>query len=113
MDRADFFEQVYQVVRLVPRGRVTSYGTIAAYLGSKGSSRMVGYAMNGAHNVHPPVPAHRVVNRQGLLTGKYHFESPSRMQELLEAEGIQVQNDQVTNFKTLFWDPALELDLEA
>jgi methylated-DNA-protein-cysteine methyltransferase-like protein len=113
MDRADFFEQVYQVVRLVPRGRVTSYGTIAAYLGSKGSSRMVGYAMNGAHTVNPPVPAHRVVNRQGLLTGKFHFESPSRMQELLEAEGVQVLNDQVTNFKTLFWDPALELDLEA
>jgi methylated-DNA-protein-cysteine methyltransferase-like protein len=113
MDRADFFEQVYQVVRLVPRGRVTTYGTIAAYLGSKGSSRMVGYAMNWAHNVHPPVPAHRVVNRQGLLTGKFHFESPSRMQELLEAEGVQVLNDQVTNFKTLFWDPALELDLEA
>lgn len=113
MDRTDFFEQVYQVVRLVPRGRVTSYGTIAAYLGSKGSSRMVGYAMNAAHTVHPPVPAHRVVNRQGLLTGKYHFESPNRMQELLEAEGVQVLNDQVQNFKTLFWDPALELDLEA
>jgi methylated-DNA-protein-cysteine methyltransferase-like protein len=74
---------------------------------------MVGYAMNGAHTVHPPVPAHRVVNRQGLLTGKFHFESPSRMQELLEAEGVQVLNDQVTNFKTLFWDPALELNLEA
>jgi methylated-DNA-protein-cysteine methyltransferase-like protein len=113
MDRADFFEQVYQVVRLIPRGRVTSYGTIAAYLGTKGSSRMVGYAMNGAHTVYPPVPAHRVVNRQGLLTGKHHFESPSRMQELLEAEGIAVQNDQVQHFKKLFWDPALELDLEA
>jgi methylated-DNA-protein-cysteine methyltransferase related protein len=113
MDRADFFEQVYQVVRLIPRGRVTSYGTIAAYLGTKGSSRMVGYAMNGAHTVYPPVPAHRVVNRQGLLTGKHHFESPSRMQELLEAEGIVVQNDQVQHFKKLFWDPALELDLEA
>ena len=113
MDRADFFEQVYQVVRLIPRGRVTSYGTIAAYLGTKGSSRMVGYAMNGAHTVYPPVPAHRVVNRQGLLTGKHHFESPSRMQELLEAEGIAVLNDQVQHFKKLFWDPALELDLEA
>ena len=113
MDRADFFEQVYQVVRLVPRGRVTSYGTIAAYLGSKGSSRMVGYAMNGAHTVHPPVPAHRVVNRLGLLTGKFHFENPNRMQELLEAEGTEVLNDQVKNFKHLFWDPALELDLEA
>jgi len=113
MDRADFFEQVYQVVRLIPRGRGTSYGTIAAYLGTKGSSRMVGYAMNGAHTVYPPVPAHRVVNRQGLLTGKHHFESPSRMQELLEAEGIAVLNDQVQHFKKLFWDPALELDLEA
>jgi methylated-DNA-protein-cysteine methyltransferase-like protein len=113
MERADLFEQVYQVVRLVPRGRVTSYGTIAAYLGSKGSSRMVGYAMNGAHTVHPPVPAHRVVHRLGLLTGKFHFENPNRMQELLEAEGTEVLNDQVKNFKHLFWDPALELDLEA
>lgn len=81
MDRADFFDQVYQVVRLIPAGRVSSYGAIAAYLGTKGSSRMVGYAMNGAHSVHPPVPAHRVVNRNGLLTGKHHFGSPTAMQD--------------------------------
>ena len=113
MDRADFFEQVYQVVRLVPRGRVTSYGTIAAYLGTKGSSRMVGYAMNGAQSVHQLVPGHRVVNRQGLLPGQYHFESHSRMKELLEAEGGEAQNAQVQHCKKHFWDPALELDFEA
>ena len=107
----DFFEQVYQVVRLVPVGRVTSYGAIAAYLGAKSSSRLVGYAMNGSHQQQPPVPAHRVVNRKGLLTGKVHFEHPHRMQELLEAEKIQVVNDQVVDFEKLFWDPAKELVL--
>jgi methylated-DNA-protein-cysteine methyltransferase-like protein len=112
MDRASFFDQVYQVVRLIPEGRVTSYGAIASYLGTKGSSRMVGYAMNGATAVIPPVPAHRVVNRNGLLTGKFHFESPSKMQELLEAEGVKVNNDKVVDFKSHYWDPALEIDLE-
>ena len=112
MDRASFFDQVYQVVRLVPKGRVTSYGAIASYLGTKGSSRMVGYAMNGATAVIPPVPAHRVVNRNGLLTGKFHFESPSKMQELLEAEGVKVNNDKVVDFKSHYWDPILEIDLE-
>lgn len=102
---------VYQVVRLVPRGRVTSYGAIAAYLGAKSSSRVVGYAMNGAHNVTPAVPAHRVVNRQGLLTGKHHFATPFQMQELLEKENIVVKNDQVQNFKALYWDPTQELKL--
>ena len=112
MDRASFYDQVYQVVRLIPPGRVTSYGAIAAYLGTKGSSRMVGYAMNGAHNLHPPVPAHRVVNRSGLLTGKFHFSPPELMEQLLEQEGIRVINDQIENFKAVYWNPAIELDLE-
>lgn len=107
----DFFEQVYQVVRLIPPGRVTSYGAIAAYLGSKGSARLVGYAMNAAHQQHPPVPAQRVVNRLGLLTGKHHFGQPTRMQQLLEAEGVVVVEDQVRDFKQLFWDPRVELAL--
>lgn len=107
----DFFDQVYQVVRLIPPGRVTSYGTIAAYLGSKGSSRLVGYAMNAAHGQQPPVPAQRVVNRNGLLTGKHHFAYPTHMQELLEAEGIEVKDDQVVDFKNRFWDPAVALAL--
>lgn len=112
MDSASFYQQVYQVVALIPRGRVTSYGAIAAYLGSKGSSRMVGYAMNEAHKSKPSLPAQRVVNRNGLLTGKFHFGSLTKMQELLESEGIKVENDQIQNFKTLFWDPAIEIDLE-
>lgn len=111
MPQKDFFEMVYQVVRLVPKGRVTSYGAIAAYLGSKGASRQVGYAMNGAHRVKPKVPAHRVVNRTGLLTGKHHFETPYQMQELLEKEKIKVKNDMVQDFAKLFWDPANELKI--
>lgn len=111
MDRADFFEQVYQVVRLIPKGRVTSYGAIANYLGTRGSSRMVGYAMNGSHTVQPLVPAHRVVNRNGLLTGKYHFASAIAMQDALEKEGIIVIDDQVQDFTNVFWDPNTELDL--
>lgn len=107
----DFFQQVYQVVRLIPKGRVTSYGAIAAYLGAKGSSRLVGYAMHGAGNAKPRVPAHRVVNRNGLLSGKHHFETPFRMQELLEKEKIKVKNDKIVDFKKLFWDPAEELKL--
>jgi len=106
-----FFEQVYAVARLVPRGRVTSYGAIAKYLGTARSSRMVGWAMNGAHQVKPKVPAHRVVNRVGVLTGKHHFGSPTKMKELLEKEGIKVKNDQVKDFKELFWDPMKELSL--
>ena len=107
----DFFQMVYQVVRLVPKGRVTSYGAIAAYLGAKSSSRVVGYAMNGAHQVKPKVPAHRVVNRNGLLTGKHHFETPYHMQELLAKEKIIVENDSIVDFKKLFWDPSIELKL--
>lgn len=103
-----FFEQVYEVVKLIPRGRVSTYGAIATYLGAVRASRMVGWAMNAAHTF-PDVPAHRVVNRNGLLTGKHHFATPSLMQELLEQEGVSVQEDQVVNFKQLFWNPNTEL----
>ncbi len=106
----DFFENVYAVVRLIPSGRVTNYGAIARYLGSARSSRMVGWAMNAAHSL-PDVPAHRVVNRIGLLTGKMHFSTPSRMGELLRSEGIAVENDQIIDFKDVFWDPNVELAL--
>ena len=109
MDKESFFEKVYEVARLIPKGRVTSYGAIAAFLGTKGSSRIVGYAMNGAGSAYPPVPAHRVLNRNGLLTGKHHFGSPTMMQQLLENEGIKVEDDKVVNFRNLFWDPAVEL----
>jgi methylated-DNA-protein-cysteine methyltransferase-like protein len=108
---SDFFLQVYQVVRLIPKGRVTSYGAIAKYLSSPKASRSVGYAMNAAHDQKPTVPAHRVVNRNGLLTGKHHFSSPDAMQFLLEKEGVKVKSDQVVNFDALFWDPTLELAL--
>lgn len=104
-----FFEDVYAVVRLIPRGRVTSYGAIAKYLGSGGSSRMVGWAMNAAHGQHPPVPAQRVVNRVGLLTGRHHFSTPDTMQHLLEKEGIAVVAHQVQDFKKVFWDPSVAL----
>ncbi|GAB4115327.1 MAG: MGMT family protein [Thermoflexibacter sp.] len=104
----NFFDDVYAVVRLIPKGRVTSYGAIAEYLGTKSSARMVGWAMNAAHT-DPSVPAHRVVNRSGILTGKHHFGSPTRMQELLQAEGITVENDQVKDFEKLFWHPLQEL----
>ena len=108
-EEPNFFSDVYEVVKLVPRGRVTSYGAIARYLGTGMSARMVGWAMNGCHRVRPKVPAHRVVNRNGMLSGKHHFGSPNLMQELLEKEGIKVKKDTVVNFKELFWDPASEL----
>ncbi|MBN8702521.1 MAG: MGMT family protein [Bacteroidetes bacterium] len=111
MASSDFFDQVFQVVRLIPKGRVTSYGAIAAYLGAKRSSRMVGWAMNASHSVKPKVPAHRVVNRNGELTGKHHFATPFLMQELLEKEGVKVKKDKIEKFKTLFWDPLKELEL--
>ena len=104
-----FFEMVYEVARQIPRGRVTSYGAIAACLGTKLSARMVGWAMNGAHRVKPKVPAHRVVNRAGLLTGKLHFSTPDQMQKLLEKEGVVVQRDAVKDFKKVFWDPGKDL----
>ncbi|MDF2448874.1 MAG: O-6-methylguanine methyltransferase [Bacteroidota bacterium] len=107
----DFFDQVFQVVRLIPHGRVTSYGAIANYLGAKSSSRVVGYAMNAAHSQKVSVPAHRVLNRNGQLTGKHHFKTPFEMQELLEKEKIVVENDTVVNFKKHFWDPVIELTL--
>jgi methylated-DNA-protein-cysteine methyltransferase related protein len=109
MQQADFYKLIFQVVRLIPSGRVTNYGAIAACLGAKGSSRIVGYAMNVSRGEKPPVPAHRVVNRNGMLTGKHHFETPHQMQELLEKEGVVVENDQVRDFKLLFWDPSIEL----
>lgn len=101
-----FFDLVFDVARQIPRGRVTSYGAIANCLGTKLSARMVGWAMNAAHSAPAKIPAHRVVNRNGMLTGKFHFETPTRMQELLEAEGIKVVDDKVVGFKELFWDPA-------
>ncbi len=107
----DFFDQVYEVVRLIPFGRVTSYGAIANYLGTKSGARMVGWAMNASH-VLPDVPAHRVVNRNGLLTGKMHFEDLNEMQRLLENEGIAIKKDQVQDFKLLFWNPMTELSIK-
>jgi len=99
------------VVRQVPKGRVTSYGAVAKYLGAARSARIVGYCMNNAHAVEPTVPAHRVVNRIGMLTGKHHFQTPTRMEELLKKEGVKVKKDQVQEFQMRFWDPALELAL--
>ena len=107
-EKPNYFDLVYQVVREIPKGRVTSYGAIAHYLGLKSGARMVGYAMNAAHSM-PDVPAQRVVNRLGLLTGKHHFGTPTRMQELLEADGVVVENDQVKDFDKVFWDPEKEL----
>lgn len=104
----NFFEQVYQVVQLIPQGRATSYGAIANYLGLKSGARMVGWAMNASHTI-PDVPAHRVVNRSGLLTGKVHFTPPSAMQEMLESEGVAVKDDKIQDFKSVFWDPTEEL----
>lgn len=104
----NFFKNVYEVVQLIPAGRVTSYGAIASYLGSKGSARMVGWALIASH-AKSNIPAYRVVNRNGLLTGKQHFESPDAMQANLEREGVRVENDKVADFEKLFWDPAKEL----
>ena len=108
MRNESFFEKVYDVVKQIPAGRVTSYGAIAEYLGSRGSASMVGWAMNKSH-IHPDIPAHRVVNRKGMLTGKNHFGSPNIMSELLENEGIKVQNDRIIEFEKLFWDPGRHL----
>ncbi|QED38761.1 MGMT family protein [Antarcticibacterium arcticum] len=103
-----FFDRVYEVVKLVPYGRVTSYGAIARYLGSAGSSRMVGWALNNSHKLED-IPAQRVVNRMGMLTGKHHFGGTNAMQQMLESEGVKVKDNQVVNFDKLYWDPALEL----
>lgn len=107
----DFFEQVYQVVRLVPPGRVSTFGAVAKYLGTGRSARMVGWALGNSLQKQPPVPAHRILNRSGMLSGKHAFGAPDAMQKLLEAEGIEVKNDQVQDFQNLFWDPASELKL--
>ncbi|MFN8438953.1 MAG: MGMT family protein [Cytophagales bacterium] len=106
----NFFESVFEIVKLIPKGRVTSYGAIATYLGSAKSSRMVGWALNHSH-AFADIPAHRVVNRIGMLTGKANFQYPTHMQELLEAENIKVLNDQIVNFEEIFWDPNIELRL--
>jgi methylated-DNA-protein-cysteine methyltransferase-like protein len=108
----NFFQLVYDIVRQIPIGRVTSYGAIAAALGAKSSARMVGWAMNGSHRMKPRVPAQRVVNRQGLLSGRIHFDYPEQMQELLEKEGVKIEDNQVVNFNKKFWDPVKELGLE-
>ncbi len=110
-DTEHFFDKVYGVTKLIPHGRVTSYGAIAKYLGAARSSRMVGWAMNGAGK-HPDVPAHRVVNRVGLLTGKMHFGSSNAMEQMLAEEGIQVEDDKIVNFKKYFWDPVVELGMD-
>ena len=111
-NESSFFEQVYDVARLIPKGRVTSYGAIAAFLGSKMSARMVGWAMNGAHHVSPKVPAHRVVNRNGMLSGRAHFATPTEMEELLAKEKIFVKEDTIIDFQKKFWDPAVELSFD-
>lgn len=107
MPSSDAFQDIYEVVKLIPPGKVSSYGAIAEYLGSKGGARLVGWAMNACHS-QPDIPAHRVVNRNGVLTGKHHFGG-NRMQELLEAEGVEVKNDQIQDFKNRYWIPKDEL----
>ena len=106
-----FFEDVYSVVRQIPEGRVTTFGAIANYLGTRSSARMVGWAMNGAHSTSPAVPAQRVVNRNGMLSGRAHFATPTLMEELLEEENVKVVDDTVVDFENLFWDPAKELEI--
>lgn len=106
-----FFADVYDVVRQIPKGKVTSYGAIAAYLGTKLSARMVGWAMNAAGTAKPKVPAQRVVNRNGMLTGKHHFGTPTAMEELLKKDGITVKNDTVVDFEERFWNPSEALAL--
>lgn len=108
MEKKNFFDDVYDVVRQIPAGRATSYGAIAAFLGSKLSARMVGWAMNACHGM-ADVPAHRVVNRNGVLSGKMFFGSPTLMQELLESEGVRIENDQIKDFNKVFWNPSEEL----
>ena len=106
---SSFFEKVYEIAKLIPYGRVTSYGAIARFLGSGGSARMVGWAMNSSHSSNPAIPAHRVVNRNGVLTEKHHFGGPDIMQQLLESEGIKIENDRIIDFHRYFWDPVKEI----
>lgn len=110
-ENENFFEKVYQVARLIPEGRVTSYGAIAKYLGAARSARMVGWAMNASHNMED-IPAHRVVNKAGLLTGKHHFDGTNLMQQLLEGEGVVIKDLQIVNLENYFWDPFIELQAE-
>ena len=110
-DSDNFFERVYDVARQIPYGKVTSYGAIAKVLGAARSARMVGWAMNAAHTAQPKVPAQRVVNRNGMLSGKHHFGTPTLMEELLKKDGVEVKEETVINFKEKFWDPATELSL--
>ena len=105
----NFFEKVYEVARQIPYGKVTSYGAIAVYLGAARSARMVGWAMNNSHHQTNEIPAHRVVNRKGILTGKHHFVGTNLMQQLLESEGIEVVENQIQNFEKVFWNPSKEL----
>ncbi|MFK8044238.1 MAG: MGMT family protein [Crocinitomicaceae bacterium] len=105
----DFYQNIFDVVREIPAGRVTSYGAIAKYLGAARSSRLVGWAMNLSHTQAKDIPAHRVVNRNGLLTGKMHFNSPTEMEDLLKADGVIVKDDKIQNFRSVFWDPEIEL----
>lgn len=105
----NIYNAIYDVVRCVPKGRVTTYGAVAAAIGVASGARMVGYAMNNCHHAKPKVPAHRVVNRKGILTGKHHFETPDKMQKLLEKEGVKVVDDTVQNFEQLLWEPLKEL----
>lgn len=106
----NFYEKVYEIVKRVPTGRATSYGAIAKAIGAPGASRMVGWAMNNCHLSDETIPAHRVVNRNGVLTGKHHFRHPKMMQQLLESEGIKVENDKIVDFKKVFWNPITELE---
>ena len=110
-EKDNIFDVIYEVVRAVPRGRVTTYGAVAAAIGLKSGARMVGYAMNSSAAARPKVPAHRVVNRNGLLTGKHHFDPPEKMQQLLQKEGIKVKEDKIVAFDKLFWDPVTELGI--
>jgi len=110
MAQSDFYTNIFDVVRLIPIGRATSYGAIAKYLGAAKSSRVVGWAMNQSHTLEDKIPAHRVVNRLGMLSGKMHFATPNTMQERLESEGIVIKKDTIQNWNTIFWDPNLELD---
>lgn len=112
MTELNFFEKVYEVVRLIPEGRVTTYGAIARFIGSPQSARMVGWALNSTKQLPEWIPAHRVVNRDGLLTGKLHFQNNNTMREMLESEGIDTLNDKILNFNNILWDPNQELNLD-
>lgn len=110
-NKENIYDVIYDVVRAIPKGRVSSYGAVAAAIGVASGARVVGYAMNNCHGANPKVPAHRVVNRNGMLTGKHHFETPTKMEELLKKEGVTVKGDKVVDFEKLFWDPLTELGL--